>query len=212
MPPTLPVQRTPAGLRIKETKEVYEGEVTELTPVETENPGGGYGKVHSCACSGRAGCGRDTRWQQQAVRLVADAEQRLPPRPRRPPALGWLRPCSCICRQFDHAAPAVPPPSAGGQPRRDRAEDRQGHQAAEARPHHLRLLAGGRPVVDSTGAQRQTRCECLSCCTRRLRLRQAEPPGCAADVRFCCRLILYRRRRRGSCPGTSSTSRPTAAL
>jgi hypothetical protein len=34
-----------AGLRIKETKEVYEGEVTELTPVETENPGGGYGKV-----------------------------------------------------------------------------------------------------------------------------------------------------------------------
>lgn len=36
-----------AGLRIKETKEVYEGEVTELTPVETENPGGGYGKVIS---------------------------------------------------------------------------------------------------------------------------------------------------------------------
>lgn len=24
---------------------MYEGEVTELTPVETENPGGGYGKV-----------------------------------------------------------------------------------------------------------------------------------------------------------------------
>ena len=30
------------GLRIKETKEVYEGEVTELTPVETENPLGGW--------------------------------------------------------------------------------------------------------------------------------------------------------------------------
>jgi len=29
------------GLRIKETKEVYEGEVMELTPVETENPMGG---------------------------------------------------------------------------------------------------------------------------------------------------------------------------
>ena len=29
------------GLRIKETKEVYEGEVTELTPAETENPMGG---------------------------------------------------------------------------------------------------------------------------------------------------------------------------
>ena len=29
------------GLRIKETKEVYEGEVIELTPAETENPMGG---------------------------------------------------------------------------------------------------------------------------------------------------------------------------
>jgi len=29
------------GLRVKETKDVYEGEVTELTPVETENPLGG---------------------------------------------------------------------------------------------------------------------------------------------------------------------------
>ncbi|KAG8267611.1 RuvB-like protein 1 [Homalodisca vitripennis] len=32
--------RRAIGLRIKETKEVYEGEVTELTPVETENPMG----------------------------------------------------------------------------------------------------------------------------------------------------------------------------
>ena len=38
-PPPLSARRSPpAGLRIKETKEVYEGEVTELTPVETENP------------------------------------------------------------------------------------------------------------------------------------------------------------------------------
>lgn len=35
--------RRAIGLRIKETKEVYEGEVTELTPVETENPMGGKG-------------------------------------------------------------------------------------------------------------------------------------------------------------------------
>merc|ERR1712042_18632 len=35
--------RRAIGLRIKETKEVYEGEVTEMTPVETENPMGGYG-------------------------------------------------------------------------------------------------------------------------------------------------------------------------
>ncbi|KAI3425728.1 hypothetical protein D9Q98_007704 [Chlorella vulgaris] len=39
--------RRAIGLRIKEGKEVYEGEVTELSPVETENPGGGYGKVVS---------------------------------------------------------------------------------------------------------------------------------------------------------------------
>ncbi len=34
-----------AGLRIRENKEVYEGEVTELTPEETLNATGGYGKV-----------------------------------------------------------------------------------------------------------------------------------------------------------------------
>jgi len=39
--------RRAIGLRIKETKEVYEGEVTELTPVETENPVGGYSKTVS---------------------------------------------------------------------------------------------------------------------------------------------------------------------
>eukprot|EP00126_Sphaerothecum_destruens_P011531 Sdes_comp20921_c0_seq3m18322 len=39
--------RRAIGLRIKETKEVYEGEVTELSPEETENPLGGYGKTIS---------------------------------------------------------------------------------------------------------------------------------------------------------------------
>lgn len=39
--------RRAIGLRIKETKEVYEGEVTELTPVETENPVGGFTKTVS---------------------------------------------------------------------------------------------------------------------------------------------------------------------
>lgn len=37
--------RRAIGLRIKEVKEVYEGEVTELTPVETENPMGGEGQL-----------------------------------------------------------------------------------------------------------------------------------------------------------------------
>jgi len=39
--------RRAIGLRIKENKEVYEGEVTELTPEETNSEGGSYGKVVS---------------------------------------------------------------------------------------------------------------------------------------------------------------------
>lgn len=39
--------RRAIGLRIKENKEVYEGEVIELAPEETENPLGGYGKTIS---------------------------------------------------------------------------------------------------------------------------------------------------------------------
>ncbi|KAH8109466.1 RuvB-like helicase 1 [Phellopilus nigrolimitatus] len=39
--------RRAIGLRIKETKRVYEGEVTELTPAEAENPLSGYGKTVS---------------------------------------------------------------------------------------------------------------------------------------------------------------------
>ncbi|EJD00718.1 RuvB-like helicase 1 [Fomitiporia mediterranea MF3/22] len=39
--------RRAIGLRIKETKEIYEGEVTELTPGEAENPLSGYGKTVS---------------------------------------------------------------------------------------------------------------------------------------------------------------------
>ncbi|XP_042907345.1 ruvB-like 1 [Parasteatoda tepidariorum] len=37
--------RRAIGLRIKEVKEIYEGEVTEISPVESENPLGGYGKT-----------------------------------------------------------------------------------------------------------------------------------------------------------------------
>merc|ERR1712232_1422599 len=36
--------RRAIGIRIKETKEVYEGEVTELTPEERPDPAGGYAK------------------------------------------------------------------------------------------------------------------------------------------------------------------------
>ncbi len=39
--------RRAIGLRIKEQKEVYEGEIVQLSPEETENPLGGYGKTVS---------------------------------------------------------------------------------------------------------------------------------------------------------------------
>ncbi len=39
--------RRAIGLRIKEQKEVYEGEIVQLAPEETENPLGGYGKTIS---------------------------------------------------------------------------------------------------------------------------------------------------------------------
>lgn len=37
---------------MKETKEVYEGEILELTPEEAENPLGGYGKTISSVIIG----------------------------------------------------------------------------------------------------------------------------------------------------------------
>src|SRR6218665_3449888 len=36
--------RRAIGVRVKEVKEVFEGEVTEITPIEMDNPIGGYGK------------------------------------------------------------------------------------------------------------------------------------------------------------------------
>ena len=37
--------RRAIGLRLKEVKEVFEGEITQLQAEESENPLGGYGKV-----------------------------------------------------------------------------------------------------------------------------------------------------------------------
>lgn len=39
--------RRAIGLRVRETKEVYEGEITELSPTEVDNPLSGYGKTIS---------------------------------------------------------------------------------------------------------------------------------------------------------------------
>ena len=44
--------RRAIGLRIKENKEVWEGEVTEITPEETDDPNGGYGKTISSVTIG----------------------------------------------------------------------------------------------------------------------------------------------------------------
>lgn len=38
---------TSSGLRVREVKEVYEGEVTDISPEEAENPLGGYGRTIS---------------------------------------------------------------------------------------------------------------------------------------------------------------------
>ena len=48
--------RRAIGLRIRETKEVYEGEVTMLTPEEAEDPLGGYGKTISHVVIGLKTC------------------------------------------------------------------------------------------------------------------------------------------------------------
>ena len=44
--------RRAIGLRIKENKEVWEGEVTEITPEEIDDPNGGYGKTISSVTIG----------------------------------------------------------------------------------------------------------------------------------------------------------------
>lgn len=50
--------RRAIGLRIKEDKSVYEGEVTEIKPVEVDNPLGGYGKqIHHVILSLKATSG-----------------------------------------------------------------------------------------------------------------------------------------------------------
>ncbi len=184
---------------------MYEGEVTELTPVETENPGGGYGKVRlicsSCCCVRRtmpsveqpehclallwffaavqqlylaAACLRDTKprlvpsaavqillyclnARDAASRMASKALQRAATRLTKLAlhlvlhfAGGQLRgDWAQAVHQLCAGCLASPPQSAkllpsfaGCQPRGDWAQDGEGHQAAEAGPHHLRQPAG----------------------------------------------------------------------
>lgn len=105
--------RRAIGLRIKENKEVYEGEVTELTPEETENPLGGYGKVLSS---------HPVRLEQQGLGPCS-----------RPHDLPRCRLCSRgRVRLLLLCVNAVDGVACG-----DRVEDGQGHQAAQARCLHL---------------------------------------------------------------------------
>ncbi|KAJ7356213.1 RuvB-like protein 1 [Desmophyllum pertusum] len=66
--------RRAIGLRIKETKEVYEGEVTELTPCETENPMGGYGKTVSHVVIGLKNSQRNQATQAGSIDLRKSSE------------------------------------------------------------------------------------------------------------------------------------------
>merc|ERR1712146_169564 len=56
--------RRSIGLRIKETKEVWEGEVVEISPEEVEDPHGGYGKVVQSVI-----VGLKTTWGQKQLKL-----------------------------------------------------------------------------------------------------------------------------------------------
>jgi hypothetical protein len=115
----------PAGLRIKENKEVYEGEVTELTPEYTES------EVRGLPRSTRAA--RHTsrsRSYSRPLHAAARARHCLP--------ASTTSPHRCCC---------LPPPGRrlrqGGQGRGHRAQDSQGHKAAAPGPHHLRQPAEG---------------------------------------------------------------------
>ena len=63
-----------AGLRIKENKEVYEGEVTELTPEEAESQTGGYGKVIASVVIGLKTVKARRAAQQGVYGLLVQAE------------------------------------------------------------------------------------------------------------------------------------------
>ncbi|KAF3911391.1 hypothetical protein ABW20_dc0102425 [Dactylellina cionopaga] len=77
--------RRAIGLRVRETKEVYEGEVTELTPEEADNPLGGYGKTIASVIVGlksaRANTGavkRVGRSDAYATEFDLEAEEYVP--------------------------------------------------------------------------------------------------------------------------------------
>merc|ERR1712216_557686 len=66
--------RRAIGIRIKETKEVYEGEVTELTPEERPDPNGGTGKK-SYLCHDRSqNCEGSENFEIGAYNLREPAE------------------------------------------------------------------------------------------------------------------------------------------
>ncbi len=61
-----------AGLRVKEKKDVYEGEVTEISPFETENPLGGAPVFHVPFCHYSFA----SNWGLSTCRLREDGQSR----------------------------------------------------------------------------------------------------------------------------------------
>lgn len=140
----------PAGLRIKENKEVYEGEVTELTPEFTESEVRCWG--HGFRLGMPAQVYHTTKqWPTQplAWRAAAASQHTLQAVIMQRPGLVlsstypyglW---CASACVTLS-CVPSQPVPSCPGcwlwQGRvacDHRAQNSQGHKAAEAGPNHL---------------------------------------------------------------------------
>ena len=144
----------PSGLRIKETKEVYEGEVTELTPVETENPGGGYGKVTSHVVIGLRTAKGSKQLKLDPTIYDALHKERVAPGDviyieANSGAVKRVGRCDAYATEFDlEAEEYVPLPKGDVHKRRELVQDVTLHDldAANARPQ------GGGDVLSMMGA------------------------------------------------------------
>lgn len=116
------------GLRIKENKEVYEGEVTELTPEETEAPGGGFQKAISHVVIGLRTVRRGPAPQSRAQRASAAGCGSVSGHFAQSALWGMAQ---GRCKSSEQPL-ILAPPVAG-----------QGHEAAEAGPADLRCDTEG---------------------------------------------------------------------
>uniref|UniRef100_A0A8C5XNA0 RuvB-like helicase n=1 Tax=Microcebus murinus TaxID=30608 RepID=A0A8C5XNA0_MICMU len=148
--------RRAIGLRIKETKEVYEGEVTELTPCETENPMGGYGKTISHVIIGLK-TAKGTK--QLKVSLSPGGAHLSLASTSRPRAILSPRQgrCDTYATEFDlEAEEYVPLPKGDVHKKKEIIQDVTLHDldVANARPQVASILSMMGPVVMKAKEQR----------------------------------------------------------